>query len=261
MVTYQGAVYIATASVTVEPPDTSGKFSLLVPSQVAGATGATGATGPTGADGQPGFPGSNGATGATGATGSISASNVWGQWTSDSGGYSQGDIVFNQGTMYISTVDGNYSIPGTDGNWTQLSALPAATLFNSSTPLNDVSTTFYINPANGAIFPYPDVSTVALLPSRCYTSTLQTLNTSGFSDTTLFVEVLNGDPSGSNLNPVGPSCTVGATTTCLASLNTQLTYPGTLSLRVTKTGTASGMRLNVAVGLYCDSALPAPSVP
>jgi len=131
-------------SVTVVLGGVAGETGATGPTGPIGPTGLNGATGPTGsiglvgpmgpqgAVGAPGANGFNGAGGATGATGFLAQVTNYSSGTN----YSQGSVVFYQGSTYQSLVNGNIGIPPTTSAfWTLIAQQGAAGVTGATGPL------------------------------------------------------------------------------------------------------------------------------
>ncbi|MGA2741723.1 MAG: hypothetical protein ABSG65_30335, partial [Bryobacteraceae bacterium] len=122
VVFYQGSTYQSSANGNVgNLPTNVAKWTLIAQQ---GATGSTGTTGSTGASGSTGAIGATGATGVgiAGATGAIGATGATGTLTPvtnyiPDNPYSQGDLVFYQGSTYQSSVNDNVSLPTNGASW------------------------------------------------------------------------------------------------------------------------------------------------
>ncbi len=106
------------------PTGPAGAAGIAGPSGPSGATGPAGATGPQGSAGTPGPQGNQGAdgpAGAVGATGPTGATGNLSQLTTYSGAttYSQGSVVFYQGSTYQSLTNNNTgALPTNGAPWT-----------------------------------------------------------------------------------------------------------------------------------------------
>ena len=204
VVTYNGAVYIATTNVVEAAPTGTGPWALLVPAGTIGATDATGAAG------------GGGGIGAAGATGALDPSKTKGEWNQNAT-CDVGDMVYFQRTLYISLQSSNEGIDpayevetsGTQSAyWKQISALPLATVLSTKAQIGPASsaTTGQSNVTNGTVSSGISVWT-ALPGPGCSTSRLRVI-TDVAVPTTLSMRLHMRDLAGTDIQPTGLGCTV-----------------------------------------------------
>jgi trimeric autotransporter adhesin len=115
LVFYQGSTYQSSANGNVgHLPGSGAPWTMIAQQGTAGATGATGATG-SGATGATGTTGASGAIGPTGATGSLAPVTAFDPTIP----YSQGSVVFYEGSTYQSSANATAgSLPTNGAPWT-----------------------------------------------------------------------------------------------------------------------------------------------